>query len=191
MSNGLVKRGRYWSVDFFFKGVRHQKSTKLTNHEAAKKWIAAYRTNLALTGVGLAEKPAAPTLAAFLKGPFLDKQKQDIQKPTTLRFYTERVRCLCTHEPFTQVTLDKLTELSIQAYKEARLKKKMAVASINAELRVLRKALIFAKRCKLMDDVKVTSLPGVHRTSSSELRKSRRRRRTSRIKSTATSGLSV
>src|SRR6185436_4689045 len=162
MSAGLVKRGRVWHADFWYKKTRHQQSTHLTNHEQAKAWLAAYRTNLALTGVGLIQKEPTPTLVAFLKGPFLDKQKQDIKKPTTLRFYTERVRCLCTHEPFSTLTLDKLTELSIQAYKDARLQKKMAIASINAELRVLRKALIFAKRCKLMDDVKVSSLPGEH-----------------------------
>jgi len=162
MSAGLVKRGAVWHFDFFYAKQRHQGSTHLRNHEKAKLFLNAYRTNLALTGVGLIQKEPAPTLAAFLKGPFLDKQKQDIKKPTTLRFYTERVRCLCTHEPFSTLTLDKLTELSIQAYKDARLHKKMAIASINAELRVLRKALIFAKRCKLMDDVKVRSLPGEH-----------------------------
>src|SRR6185436_13536585 len=162
MSAGLVKRGRVWHADFWYKKTRHQQSTHLTNHEQAKAWLAAYRTNLALTGVGLIQKEPTPTLVAFLKGPFLDKQKQDIKKPTTLRFYTERVRCLCTHEPFSTLTLDKLTELSIQAYKDARLQKNMTIASINTPLRLLRKALIFAKRWKMMADTKDSPLPCVH-----------------------------
>ncbi len=161
MANGLIKRGRVYSYDFQFLGRRHQGTTHHTNKEEAAKWLRAFRTNLANTGVGLVEKPAAPILSVFLEGAFMDACKQQhAHKPGTLKFYRDRVKVLSSYPPFRQLTIDKVGELQTQAYKESRLAAKMAVSSINAELRCLRKCLIFAQTCGFGTYQKVRSLPG-------------------------------
>jgi hypothetical protein len=43
----LFKRGKYWSYDFWFEGIRYQKSTKLTDKREAQRVESAVRTDLA------------------------------------------------------------------------------------------------------------------------------------------------
>ena len=52
----LSKRGKSWSYDFWFEGVRFQKSTKLTDKREAQKVEGAVRTDLARRKFTLASK---------------------------------------------------------------------------------------------------------------------------------------
>jgi hypothetical protein len=42
----LFRRGKYWSYDFWFDGIRYQKSTKMTDKREAQKVEGAVRTDL-------------------------------------------------------------------------------------------------------------------------------------------------
>lgn len=158
---GLHKRGKYWVYDFWFQKTRHQGSTHLTNHEKAKVWLNAFKTNLAMGMVGITAKEPPPILSVFLQGAFLDFVRQNCTKPRTIKFYEERVKVLCAYQPFTMLRLDRIDELAIQGYKDSRLAKKLSPATINGELRTLRKAMIYADRCDLVRYRKARySVPG-------------------------------
>jgi hypothetical protein len=60
------RNGIFW-YDFEYEGQRYRGSTKLRNERLAQKYVDALRTNLALGKVGLAERPASPTLRQFQK----------------------------------------------------------------------------------------------------------------------------
>lgn len=160
----LFKRGKYYWFDFRFRGTRHQGTTFLKNKENAESYVAAFRTNLVNTGVGLTTPSAQPPLlSVFLKGAFLDNVRQNAKKPRTKLFYAYGVKRLCAHPPFTRLRLDAIDELTIQAYKDARLAVKRAVVTINRELGTLRKALRFAEDCKLITKApRVRLLPNEH-----------------------------
>lgn len=160
MANGLLKRGRYWNFDFWFKKQRHQGTTRLTNHEKAKLWLSAYRTNLAMTGVGLVQKEAPPLLSVFLNGPFLQHVTQQNANPRTVYCYTSKVKLLAEYAPFKTKRLDQVGELEVQGFKDHRLAQKKSPATINGDLRVLRKALKFADKCGLIRYRGLNVLPG-------------------------------
>jgi len=78
-------------------------------------------------------------------------------------FYTDKINRLCEYRPFTQLTMDRIDELAIQAYKDSRLKLNKAVVTINRELGTLRKALRFAVDCNLITKApRVRLLPNEH-----------------------------
>ncbi len=156
----LTKRGSIWHYDFRFQRQRFQGSTFLKNKEKAESFVAKFRSDLALGLVGLTHRDPPPILSVFLKGAFLDSVKQNAKKPRTLEFYECRIRSLCQYPPFTQLRLDRIDELAVQGYKDARLAKRLAIASINAELRTLRKAMIFADTCGLIRYKRIRALPG-------------------------------
>lgn len=52
----LTKRGRRYHYDFFFEGVRHQKSTRMQNLREAEQVENAFRTDLARRKFGLPSK---------------------------------------------------------------------------------------------------------------------------------------
>lgn len=167
--NGLFKRNNVWAFDFWFRKRRHQGSTRLKNHEKAKMFLAKLRTDLAMGLVGLAVRPPAPLLKVFLEGDFLEHVKQNAKAARTRKFYAEKVKRLLEYPPFARKYIDTIDELAIQGFKDWRGQQKkrtggsgtVSVASINGELRTLRKALIFAKRCKLiLDRPLVSQLPG-------------------------------
>src|SRR3990167_2702693 len=147
----LFKRGSgiYW-FDFRYRKIRYQGSTHLKNKTAAESYVAAYRTNLVLSGVGLTEKKPAPILSVFLQGAFMDSVRQNAKKPGSAQFYGYKVKQLCQYPPFLQLSLDRVDGLAIQAYKDSRLKLKRAAVTINRELGTLRKALRLAEDCKLI-----------------------------------------
>lgn len=49
----LFKRGLIWHYDFQFQNARYQGSTRLTNREKARIFVAKFRSELALAAVGL------------------------------------------------------------------------------------------------------------------------------------------
>lgn len=156
----LFKRGDFYHFDFQFQRQRHQGSTFLKNHEKAKMFVNKLRTDLALGLVGLTHREPPPILSVFLNGTFLSWVRQNAKKPRTRQFYEERVKRLCEHQPFTVLRLDRIDELAIQAYKDARLAKRLSPATINGELRTLRKAMIFADDCGLIRYRRIRALPG-------------------------------
>lgn len=158
--NGLNKRGGVWHFDFWFRKKRYQGSTRLRNHEKAKMFIAKLRSDLALGLVGLAVRPPAPPLKDFLRGAFTREVNQNVKKHRTKVFYLDKVERLLDFEPFTRLRVDAVDELAIQDFKEWR-STQVSKATINGELRTLRKAMIFAKACKLIPDRPlVRTLPG-------------------------------
>ncbi len=158
----LFKRGLYWHYDFRFQRQRYQGSTFLKNKEKAESFVASLRTNLAMGLAGLADRKPAPVLSAFLEKEFLQWTEQHAKKPRTKAFYADKVKRLVEYKPFTMTRVDGITELMIQGYKDFRISQKLSPATINGELRTLRKALIYAARCELAgyQRGKVSQLPG-------------------------------
>ena len=157
----LRKRGKYWIADFWFKKTRYQFSTRCTNQEKAKAYVAAYRTNLALKGVGLVESAPLPQLTDFLKNEFSDLVQQQAKTQGTKTDYLKRIQRLSAAPCFQGKTLDQITDKEVGLYKQHRLALKNSVATINGDLGVLRKALRWADDgLNLIRYRRITSLPG-------------------------------
>lgn len=156
---GLFKRDKIWHYDFWFQKTRHQGSTRIKNHEHAKQWVSAYRTNLAKEGVGLVQKAPAPKLSDFLNGPFLTHVEQNASAASTADHYKKKIKILAAFLGF-QKPINRVTELEIQGFKELRLSQKQAISTINGDIRTLRKALKFADKCGLARYGGVSELPG-------------------------------
>lgn len=152
----LTKRGRFWHYDFEYKGKRFQGSTDQTNRNLAKLVEAKMRSDAALERFGIAAPKAAPIGKDFLEGKFLHHVRKHAKKPRTALFYTEHVARLLKHAPFAELRLNQIDGEVVAGYAP-----KAAIATINGDLRTLRKALNLAFEWRLIPrPVKVRALPG-------------------------------
>lgn len=163
----VYKRGKVYWYDFWFQKRRHQGSTKLRSIEKARMYVAKLRTDLALGLIGLTVRPPAPRFKDFLETTFLTHIRQTAKKPRTASFYADKVARILEYEPFTRKHVDQIDELAVQDFKEwcGKQKKRaggtVSIAEINGRLRTLRRAIRYAKRCKLIIDYPlVSTLPG-------------------------------
>jgi hypothetical protein len=53
------KHGKFWTMDFVYRGVRYQRSAKLENRRDAEEYERAFRTKVSKGEVGLPD-PNAP-----------------------------------------------------------------------------------------------------------------------------------
>lgn len=155
----IYKRGGVYWYKFAFKGRTVRESTRQGNQNVARTMESARRTQLAKGEVGIIDKPDVPTLKQF--APRFEKAIETLckDKPRTIAFYKERMKRLLEYAPIASAALDAIDEQAIEKLKAqrtrqvSRLKKPLAVASINRELATLRRLLRLAQEWKVIDRI--------------------------------------
>lgn len=156
----LFKRDEVWHYDFEFQKTRYRGSTFLKNKEKATTFVGKLRADLAMGLAGITRPEPPPVLSVFLNTTFLESVRQNARTVNTRKNYEYAIKRLCEYPPFTMLRLDKIDEPAQQGYKTFRLAQGLSPWTINAPLRVLRKAMIFADVCGLARYKKVRALPG-------------------------------
>ncbi|MEN6534998.1 MAG: tyrosine-type recombinase/integrase [Bryobacteraceae bacterium] len=157
-------KSRNWWYKFTWNGESIRKSTKQSNKRIAEQMEAAHKTALAKGEVGIREKLPAPTLAAFGSRFMEAIETQCGDKPATVSFYRNKLDCLLKSQDLSRLPLDRIDEVTIDAYKQARSRQKsrrkrpLAVASLNRELATLKRLLRLAYKWKIIDRVPLIQL---------------------------------
>jgi len=165
----VYKRGGVWWYAFQFNGERVQESTKQSNKRVAEQMEAAHRTSLAKGEVGIREKKPVPTLKDFAPR-FLEAiETQCAEKPRTVEFYQQKVKCLLADKKIASAKLDTIEEAAIERYTrtrtqtDSRRKKPLSVGSVNRELATLRRLLRLAHEWKVIQRIpRIRLLRGEH-----------------------------
>jgi integrase len=154
----------FWFA-FIYDGKRVQESTHQHNRKVALDIESTYRSNLAKGEAGIRKRKPAPTLGEFLDKQFLSWAEATFAgKPKTWRYYRNGVRRLKEHAPLASRCLSEITGKGIGEYVAARQSDKLATASINRELQVLRRASQLAVEWGVLDStIKVKMLQGENR----------------------------
>jgi len=142
----VYKRGDVYWFEFVFKGQRVRVSTGQGSKNVAVTMESAYRTKLAMEGVGIVEKEAAPTLERFIKDrfePWAKAQFETTSPKTWNDWYRPNLKAICAHE-IAKKKMDEITSEDLTALGAFRLSCKLKVASVNSTLRVARRVLKIA-----------------------------------------------
>lgn len=138
----IYKRGKFYWYKFMWHGQLVRESTKQRNDKVARNMESTHRSRLAKGEVGIRERKAAPTLAAFLKKDFLPFAKtKHAAKPATLHYYQAGVNSL-TNSNLGTMLLDEITDQHAQQY--AARHTNQSPSTINMTLRTLRRAINLA-----------------------------------------------
>src|ERR1700737_232124 len=113
---GIYKRGDVWWYRFKFAGESVRESTKQCNKRVAEQMEAARKTQLAKGEVGLADRKPIPTLTAFAPKFMEAIETHCAEKPATIRFYKDKVKCLLAYNRFATARLDRIDEGLISTY---------------------------------------------------------------------------
>jgi integrase len=135
--------GVYW-YKFMWNGKLIRESTKQGNDKIARNIESAHRTSLAKGEVGLREKKPVPTVKEFINGRVDPWAKATFEKNspgTYIRWYRSGFRAICAHQPLASCPLDEITGEHIADFAVHRQIQKMAVSTVNSNLRVLRRVL--------------------------------------------------
>lgn len=125
MADGLIKRGKYWHMDFIFEGRRVQGSTKHTNINRARIFVAKYKANLADERIGLAPAKVSPLFRDFMRvaekdgephGAFLDYVERHAKAKNTLEFYKKRTAQLLKFPGFRDKRLSEIDGELVEKY---------------------------------------------------------------------------
>jgi integrase len=159
----------YW-FKFVWNGELVRESSKQANKRVAEQMEAARRTALAKGEVGIRDRKAAPTLAAFLDTDYLPFVRTTMTtEPNTVLFYENCAANLKAHKKLAETPLDKIDHDLIQVFiksrqayrQEHRKGKPLEVSTINRDLATLRRALKCAQEWgRVSAAVKVRMLPG-------------------------------
>jgi len=106
---GVYKRGDVWWYKFKFSGEAVRVSTKQSNKRVAEQIEAAHKTALAKGEVGITDRKRVPTLAEFVPRFTEAIETQCADKPATVSFYRDKIRCLMAFRRFASARLDRLT----------------------------------------------------------------------------------
>jgi integrase len=154
----LTKRGRYWHYDFIYRGKRHQGSTDQTNINKARLALAAIRSNAALEHVGVAPPKVSPRFQNFMQVRFREYVWRHAKKRSSALFYEEKGKRLLDSN-LKDLRLSEIDGDAIEKYCDQR--GSVAIATLNGELRTLRKAMKLAADWDLIKKApKVRQLPG-------------------------------
>lgn len=151
----LRPRSKFWQSRIEINKQVYQFSTKTTNKNTARSVEAAYRTDK-LKGTG---RLSAPTLSEF-SAQFTKSLPGRVAKQT-IRYYTTHWRPLIDADsPLGNCRIDRIGPADIEKFIQWR-RKELAVATVNHNLRCLRRALHLAHDWGLIAKVpKVRLLPG-------------------------------
>jgi integrase len=124
-----------------------RESTKQRNDKVARNMESAHRTSLAKGEVGIREKKLAPTVKEFINGRVDPWAKATFEKNspgTYIRWYRPGFRAICAHSPLASRRLNEITGEHFADFAAHRQAKKLAVSTVNSNLRVLRRVLSLA-----------------------------------------------
>jgi len=139
---GILKRGRYYQINYMANGKQVFESTKSTSRRFAQKLLAIRKAEVAEGRYRLpASKP--PQLSEYA-----DQFLETIQHPNTKRTYASSIQML--KKFFGTARLNQISAGRIEAFKRERLKGGTGPATINRNLAVLRRMLKFAARERLI-----------------------------------------
>jgi integrase len=159
----LIKRGKTWHCRFMFQGTLYQRSLHTRRRDEAIKFEGAFRTSLVKGELGLPNGSRVPTLPEFEQQllPHLSKNVA----PRTFQFYTHYLNALKNFPPMGGCQMHRIDEALIEKFIQFRLKQDggRSVMTVNHSLRTLRRALILARKWKVIRDVpEIKLLPGEH-----------------------------
>ena len=159
----VYKRGQTWWYRFTWRGKAIRESTKQSNKRLAEQMEAAHKTSLAKGEVGLRDRKPVPTLKDFAEKdfkPFIESRFQN--KAKTLEYYKAGIKTLSDYGPLAKCALDEITADKIAGFIAKLRDAKLAVASINRRLEVLRRMLKLAVEWGKVDKLlpRVEMLPG-------------------------------
>jgi integrase len=149
----IYKRGKVYWYKFMWNGAMIRESTKQGNDKVARTMESAHRTSLAKGLVGIREKKAAPTLREFCDKRFEPwaKARFETSSPNNWYWFRSGIRRLTAFDGIAKLPLDAITNEKAAGYaasEQVRMhqrgegaKQGLAVSSINASLRVLRRIL--------------------------------------------------
>jgi integrase len=140
----IYKRGKFYWYKFMWVGEMVCESTKQGNGKIARNMESAHRTSLANGEVGIREKKIAPTIKAFITDRVDPWAKATFEKNspgTYVRWYRSGFRAICAYVPLASCRLDKITGEHFADFAAHRQTQKLAVSTVNSNLRVLRRVL--------------------------------------------------
>ncbi|NDQ55462.1 MAG: tyrosine-type recombinase/integrase [Acidipila sp.] len=143
----IVKRGEIFWCDFYLDGRRYQCSTKLRNRKDAKGFEDQFKARLQAEKFGFKERPAAPTLAQFIKvrfEPWCKARFERTSPATWLRWYKPNLKVLADYAQLSSKPMDEITGEDIAGFAAHRQSEGLQVSSVNSCLRVLRRLLRLA-----------------------------------------------
>jgi integrase len=143
----IYKRGEVYWYKFMWLGKLIRESTKQGNDKVARQMESAHRTSLAKGEVGIREKKTAPTLREFINGrvdPWAKATFEANSPGTYVRWYRPGFRAICAYGPLASLYLDEITGEHFADFALHRQTQKLAVSTVNSNLRVLRRVLSLA-----------------------------------------------
>ncbi len=142
----VYKRGGVYWYKFMWQGKLVRESTKQGNDKVARQMEAAHRTSLAKGEVGIRERKAVPTLAAFLTDRILPWAEAAfaVSCPKNAKWYRNECRVLMDYKPLAKEVLDEITGEMAAEFAAWRIQEGKQVATVNSSLRVLRRVLNLA-----------------------------------------------
>jgi len=133
---------KIWWYRFMYRGQVIRRTTRQGNYKIAKDMEAAHKSALAKGDAGIFEKAPAPTLAAFAKEFLIWAAAEFQAKPKTYEYYRNSVNRLLEYPLLMSLAMDdKRIPERLSGYKAKRQADGLAVASINHELRCVRRLL--------------------------------------------------
>lgn len=156
-------KSRNWWYKFTWNGESIRESTKQTNKRTAEQMEAAHKTALAKGEVGIRDRKAVATLAAFAEKEFLPFVCSTfLAKPKTANYYEYGVKRLLAFERLATARLDTITTDAISAFVAQRKESGLEISSINRELQVLRRMFHLAQEWGKVEKAlpKVKMIPG-------------------------------
>ena len=152
----LYKRGGVYWYHFLFNGKHIQESTKQGNPRVARQMEAAHRTALAKGEVGFREQKPVPMLKDFINERVEPWAKATFEKnspATYVRWYRSGFRAICNYAPLASCYVNDITGEHFADFAAYRQAQEMAVATLNSNLRVLRRVLGLAVEWGLISAV--------------------------------------
>jgi len=157
----LVKRGKIYHYDFEFQGQPYRGTTHQTDKNKARLIEAKVKSDAAMIAMGLMPKPVIerPLFRDFILKRFLPHVRQNhSDKPGTLKFYTYTANRLLDFPSFNEKRLNEIDGALVEDYKQWRESSKkrrgtgtVKISLINSEVRVLRKAMLWAYDLDLIE----------------------------------------
>jgi integrase len=147
---GIYKRGDTYWYRFNWNGETIRETTKTSNRRVAGQIESARKVALARGEVGIIDPRKIPTLEKFAPRFTEAIETRCADKPATVSFYRDKLKCLTAHSQLASTRLDRIDEAMIDAYIQERIRttsrrgKPLSPASVNRELATLRRMLRLA-----------------------------------------------
>ena len=157
----IYKRNETYWYKFTFNGEAIRESTRQKNQHIARQMEAAHRTSLAKGEVGIRDKRVVPPLSEFSEKRLAPWLESTTSFKTWRDFYKVGLHAIHGYQPLSSLRLDEISSERAGEFAAYRRAKGAQVSTVNASLRVLRRALRLAAEWGLIATVpKIKLLPG-------------------------------